>query len=211
MKISGDKKMKTNILPLPIAIGLLVGLVLIVGMLQSGGTVSAADQYREIYAMDTLAGKRRRMTELSPAVRRDVWRLHFENVRSSFDIDAEQSGVMDRFLDIQRRADRDAMSELEAEALAAFDDSHMRFAVFATIGPYRSVGQFCMPTLWQRVTASFTTHAQEGGCPCSIGSSFNMSCTNECGRPGGACSTTEDGCGFGWMFACDGNCATQAS
>ena len=48
-----------------------------------------------------------------------------------------------------------------------------------------------------------------GNCNCSVGSSFNMSCTNECSQGGIACLQTVDGCGFLGWYSCNGTCRTE--
>lgn len=50
-----------------------------------------------------------------------------------------------------------------------------------------------------------------GECNCSVGSSFNMSCEDTCQPSGGhiACLATDAGCGFMWMYSCNGKCRTE--
>jgi hypothetical protein len=257
--------MRTNILPLPMVVGLLVGLVLIVGWLQGEQAVSAvanwpaahaagtdktvqpagadkmhagrvrsgtaADYYREIYRMETLGEKKRAMAALSDAERREVWRLHFNDVRQHFDVTPVQSAILDQTAEAIGRHDLDALLELEREADAAFPppahaggtDKGLRFAAFATIGAYKSVGQFCPPPngKWLTVSGEFavlaaafysplTTHRSPlfADCPCNLGSGFNMSCYDPCSG-GSSCSQQPDGCGFGWLFPCNGSCRTE--
>jgi hypothetical protein len=247
--------MRTNILPLPLVVGLLVGAVLIVGWLQgeqasaeirtgngsdrtqknpvatTPGSDRADDHYREIYRMETLGEKKRAMAALSDAERREVWRLHFNDVRQHFDVTPVQSAILDQTAEAIGRHDLDALLELEREADAAFPppahaggtDKGLRFAAFATIGAYKSVGQFCPPPngKWLTVSGEFavlaaafysplTTHRSPlfADCPCNLGSGFNMSCYDPCSG-GSSCSQQPDGCGFGWLFPCNGSCRTE--
>jgi hypothetical protein len=85
----------------------------------------------------------------------------------------------------------------EAEAVALFP-KEIGWLVFGSVGPYKD-----KPCEFVKV------RSLSGNCPCSIGSSFNMQCNNECSAPGNSCTVTEDGCGFGWLYACSGNCQTQ--
>lgn len=79
----------------------------------------------------------------------------------------------------------------EQESLTLFPKEKGQL-LFGSIGPYIAI----CPTFM--VKTSFAN------CPCSIGSSFNMSCDKPCGT--GQCTATADGCGFAWLFPCDGYC-----
>jgi hypothetical protein len=47
---------------------------------------------------------------------------------------------------------------------------------------------------------------QMATCNCSIGSSFNMRCSDACKQGRVACLQTEDGCGFLGWYSCNGGC-----
>jgi hypothetical protein len=83
----------------------------------------------------------------------------------------------------------------EQESLTLFPKEKAEL-LFGSIGPFIST----CPQIFVK--------ASMGNCPCSIGSSFNMSCDKPCGGAGGQCTVTPDGCGFAWLFSCDGYCQT---
>lgn len=244
--------MKTNILPLPMAVGLLVGLVLIVGWLQGdfraaaeirtgngsdrilgdaaeknpvatapGSDRGTDDHYREIYRMGTRAEKAAAMRGLTAAERREVFVSNTDDTCRHFGCDGDQRAFIDLFLDFMRDPDKERGREFERRAIEIFPDEQQLGLTFYSIGPAASVGRHCMAPvtlmtvlgvgrpLTQAVLTSGS--AFTGGCTCSIGSGFNWSCDTPCRTPRDlpACDATPDGCGFGYLFPCDGQCPAE--
>jgi hypothetical protein len=68
------------------------------------------------------------------------------------------------------------------------------------------------PRIFRFLFSTVDLPRQFGGfadCGCSVGSSWNVSCSDDCAG-GKGCSTTEDGCGFLGFYACDGGCTPKA-
>lgn len=178
-------------------IGVVLGLLL--SLAASTQTLDERTAYWRVFDEKVLSEKVR-FVNASPH-RAAIWRIHLSNeIARRPHLTSEQKGLIRRALPIIATRDVEAANDLQAEIARVLPDDK---DIFTTIGKWRSVGQFCHTEKLRLSSLEF----EFGNCICSIGSSFNMQCQDVCAG-GSGCSQT-DGCGFAWMYPCNGNCTTK--
>ena len=158
------------------------------------GQLQSEAEFNEIFNNESLAEKREIWRSLTPEQKVDVWRLNFQWGIEHLNLTTEQLQYVAALSNSLPTITMEEARKLEREAHDLFPNDKATLLV-GTIGPFVSKCNVF-------VKASF----QPTSCPCSIGSGFNMSCDGECMSPNGRCTTTLDGCGFAWMYACSGWC-----
>jgi len=154
-----------------------------------------AETFWRIYDTQSIAGKKLIWRALSKPEQVDVRRLNFEWGIIYLYLDDTQIDFLGRLSTKLPTITRQQAHEFEAEANKLF--SYRQAALlFGSIGPYRPCNFLLVKLPTQR-----TLQPQ---CYCSIGSSFNMSCDTDCRT--GFCLSSEDGCGFMWLYSCNGIC-----
>lgn len=148
--------------------------------------------FRRLYDAPTIAQKKAIWRNLLYSERIDVRRINFAWGVGYLGLNEIQTEYLLRFSKALPKITKDQLDVFQIEATTLFTKEQGTL-LFGSIGPY---------------SACYTSGIEEpeGGCPCSIGSSFNMSCNNDCSSPGGSCTVTSDGCGFAWLYPCDGTC-----
>jgi len=148
--------------------------------------------FRELYGKSRVIEKKEAWLKLPASERTDVRRINFAWVIGYSNLDDVQIDFLVRFSKALPNITREQLDLFHTEALGMFAKETGQL-LFGSIGPYTDK---CVPT----------NDLQPRNCRCSIGSSFNLSCENDCGTEGPACTTTPDGCGFAWLYSCDGKC-----
>jgi hypothetical protein len=159
------------------------------------GRASVTD-FRRIYERGRIAEKKLIWETLTRAEQDDVRRINMAWGVGYIGFNQEQMNFALRFSKALPTIRLD--DPWEEEALRVFPKDVANL-IFGSIGPYTD--KPCEVS-FIKVRALF------GNCPCNRGSSFNMSCDDECSNPNG-CTTTDDGCGFAWMYACNGGCTVS--
>jgi len=155
--------------------------------------------YKTVFAMNVLADKKRFVTGLSVAQKAAIWRTHFAYILATKDLTDVQLEFLNRLSAEMDAPNLDKIKKLGDESVHFFNKD-VGTALFATIGPYTSIGTLCKNT----VTKSEVAPLDGGGdCVCAI-DHYNWSCTDTCGGAG-TCNVV-DGCGVLWMYSCSGSC-----
>jgi hypothetical protein len=132
--------------------------------------------------------------------RTNLWLTNFAYVLATENLNRPQQLFILKVADtIKGKFTREDLDSLEQEALTLFT-KELGKKTFGAVGPV-----YC-PYQDGGVVAAIKFPVQ-AGCVCSVGSSFNISCTDECKTPRIACLQTEDGCGFLAWFPCTGSCS----
>lgn len=150
--------------------------------------------FKSMYEKGRIAEKRAVWQTLTPEQRVEARRINFAWVIGYSGLTEVQMEFLLRFSKALPKITREEGDLFEAEAVGLFSKDVGRL-LFSSIGPYTD--KPCEKT----VTAELQTN-----CPCSIGSSFNMACDAGC-ISSSTCTRTGDGCGFAWLYACDGKCS----
>jgi hypothetical protein len=159
-------------------------------------TTLASDPFWAMYEMPTIAEKKAIWRGLSDEERVYVRRMNFNWGINRLRLDGEQIEYLDSLsfaLPGLTLEEADAFQR-EAEILFTVNEGYL---LFGSVGPYRPCSAFSM----RMPTESML---QPGYCNCSLGSSFNASCSGTCGP--GVCRSTSDGCGFAWLYPCAALC-----
>ncbi len=147
--------------------------------------------FRQMYEKPTIAEKKDIWHRLLPDEKVDARRVNLAWGIGTLKLTEIQIEFLLRFSKKLPTITKDEAEIFETEALALFSKETGRM-LFGSIGPY-----------------SCTSSLQPANCQCSVGSSFNMSCDGECSAGGSSCTTTGDGCGFAWLYSCNGRCAAN--
>lgn len=147
--------------------------------------------FRQIYDKGRIAEKREAWRNLLFSDQIDVRRINFAWGVGYLNLNEVQIGYLLRFSKSLPVVTKDELDVFQAEALEIFSREH-GILMFGSIGPY-------VDTCKER-----DANLQPSNCQCSIGSSFNMSCDGDCGSS--SCRATGDGCGFAWLYSCNGWC-----
>lgn len=156
------------------------------------------DPFWQIYEKETIAEKKEIWRELSAEARTHVRRMNFAWGVGHLQLSGAKVAYLARFsaaLPGISDEDRDHFQR-EAEALFTVNEGSL---LFGSIGPYVPCNVFVKESRLAFLLPN---------CPCSIGSKFNMSCSGSC-TTSSSCTTTTDGCGFAWLYACTGWCVQE--
>lgn len=157
-------------------------------------------KYRAVYQSFVLAEKRWTFIGLDKKDKADAWRIQFANWATTRDLNPRQFDDLYELSQLLNAPTQDALKAIDPVIKADFPGFD-----FEVIGPYFKRGTFCkqkgpFPTLELPLP----------DCGCSVGSSWNMSCTSDCSASNGSdCSATSTGCGFLGFFGCDGHCSSK--
>ena len=160
--------------------------------------------YKTVRGLGTFAAEQRYMVRQPIAARADLWRIKFADKAATLTLTRAQIEFLCRvslWLNDPKNNLKEGRALLK-ESVALFDLATGR-QIFGMVG-----------TSWPvcgGVQKSTVAPLEGGQCPCNQGSYFNWSCASgsSCNDPNGGCSTTEDGCGFLGLWACNGNCPTS--
>jgi hypothetical protein len=154
-----------------------------------GSPVVPSKAFKTVSEMETLLDKNRYLNTLPDEEWASAWRWWLSTKFAG--ATPEQQGFLIRF---GRSLDSKELAKgFDVEALKLFGP-----AMFSTVGPFKSVGS-CIQNSRGKLSS--------GNCYCSIGSSFNMQCENDCtSSQGNGCTTTDGTCGFLGLYNCDGGC-----
>ncbi len=148
--------------------------------------------YKHVAAIETVWDKNEYLTDLRHRDQKEwanVWRLDL-----SKQFKAADSEGRDFLIRFGRALDNPEQAKGYAtEGLKLFGARP-----FITVGKYKSWGGCKQNGVGKKMMAN---------CYCSIGSSFNMQCENDCtSSQGNGCTTTDGQCGFLALYNCDGGC-----
>ncbi len=180
------------------------------------GANAQLSHYAQINLLGSVAERREYVSKLSPTAKAEVWHEHLR-VASQF-VTPEQREFISRVSDaitsetFGSKTGRLDILRFETEALTAFADKDQRVAIFAFIGSpiTPELARMAKPVI-SKCGAVVTdkapsTNLLSRNCNCSVGSSWN-SCS-ACTTPIPWCySNPDDGCGFLYLFTCDGRCS----
>jgi hypothetical protein len=158
----------------------------------------AQSPFWEMYERDTIAEKKAIWFTLTQSERVEARRMNFAWATGRLRLSEEQRDYLQRFSTALPTITRDVLDAFQAEAIELFPIGGD--LLFGSIGPYRQCSVFT------RILPSMLIL---GNCPCSVGSSFNMSCEGTCDASAGRCNHVGSGCGFAWMYSCNGYCAVE--
>jgi hypothetical protein len=147
--------------------------------------------FKKLYNLGRIAEKKEVWQNLSPAERVDARRINFAWGIGYHKLTEPQTEYLVRFSKALPTITREEGDLFQTEAVGLFPKDLGRL-MFSSIGSYTD--KPCDPVNLQN------------SCPCSVGSSFNMSCDGDCTAASGRCSTTTEGCGFAWLYSCNGFC-----
>jgi hypothetical protein len=120
----------------------------------------------------------------------ELWLENFAYIMATEELSRDQQLAVLKVADaIQGPLTKNSLDGLSIEMRPVFEHS-LGQRIFGAIGPWK-----CTEMLGQQST-----------CNCSVGSSWNVSCNNDCTSPRIACMATEDGCGFLGFYSCSGSC-----
>ena len=154
------------------------------------------DPFALIFGLDTITEKKAVWSTLTRPEQIEVFRQNFAWGATHLDLDTEQLRFLARLSGRLGTATLPELNEFEAEAIELFPENGD--VLFGSIGPYTPCSVF--------VEKMPITLNLQNDCPCSVGSSFNMQCDGECTTAGGRCTVKGSGCGFAWMYSCNGFC-----
>lgn len=150
--------------------------------------------FKTTFALTDLTEKKR-FVNRSPD-RAGIWATWFAYDIVTHERTLEQQELFIQIASLMRTPNLKRAKGLESRALELFPNDKN---IFANIGPslcsQRSVF----------IPARLTVF---GKCNCSNGSSFNASCSDTCSG-GTGCTSNDDGCGFLWLYVCDGGCTPK--
>jgi hypothetical protein len=154
--------------------------------------------FKQVFEKGSIAQKKAIWRTLTKDEQVDIRRINFAWGVGYLNLNEIQIDYLLRFSKKLPTVKGIELDVFQAEAALLFPKDIGRL-LFGSIGPY------------EPCTASIIIGdpVPVGNCPCSIGSSFNMSCDSECSSPTG-CTVTGDGCGFAWLYACDGSCRVSS-
>lgn len=155
------------------------------------------DNFWRIYELPTIPEKKEAMRELTRDERLEVWRMNFAWGAGHLELTTEQREFLSRLSNALPTLTKRQGREFQSEALNLFPTGGD--VLFGSIGPYKPCNIFL-----QRLPSEIVL----ANCPCSVGSSFNMSCPSQstCSASGGLCTSQPDGCGFLYLYQCNGFC-----
>jgi hypothetical protein len=159
------------------------------------GQLKQETPFNRMFDAGRIAEKKAIWRGLTKAEQVEARRANFEWGIGALDLNTEQVGYLNRFASSLPTATFEQVREFQAEAMLLFP-KQKAYLLFGSIGPYRDSPCFSI---------IIGDPQPFGNCPCNRGSSFNMSCESDCESPTG-CTETQDGCGFAWLFACNGSC-----
>lgn len=147
--------------------------------------------FKRVFNASTIEEKKTILQTLTDEERYEVWNQDILWAKQFLALNEDQEEFLDEFLTSLPTMTEEKARELERDSVVL--PKNKADLIFA-IGPYQpSCGmvkiRFFKPNCW-----------------CSVGSSFNMSCDDTCAGQGGGCNSTEDGCGFAYLWSCDGGC-----
>lgn len=153
------------------------------------------DAFWRIYNLPTIPEKREALSELTHEEKVEVWRTNFA---LASDLTDEQREYLARLSIALPTMTRRELKAFETEAVRLFPVGGD--LLFASIGPYKPCDVFLteLSNLFVR-----------DNCPCSVGSKFNLSCPggSTCMSAGSICNVLADGCGFLYLYSCNGLCS----
>lgn len=150
--------------------------------------------YQSMYDLPKIADKKEVWYALTDTERTDIRRINFAWGIGYLDLTQNQIDYLLRFSKALPGITKDTVAVFQAEAEGMFSRDTGTL-LFGSIGP--TVDKRC---------GDSRGGLQPQNCPCSVGSSFNMSCDGDCTAAGSLCNVTPDGCGFSWLYRCDGWC-----
>lgn len=156
--------------------------------------IIAQDNFSVIYETPRMAEKKVLWQALSKDEQIEVRRENFAWGIQYLELSKDQSDYLDRFSNALPTITKDEAGAFETEALELFTYKEGAL-LFGSVGPFKSC----------RKEIVFIPNLQTS-CPCSVGSSFNMSCSGECTAANNRCIVAGDGCGFAWLYSCNGLC-----
>jgi hypothetical protein len=155
-----------------------------------GSPVKKNANYEHVKSLDTVRDKNLFLNSLTDQEWASVWRVHFSTYFK--DATRKQRDFLIRFG--RSLGNKEIAKGFATEGLKLFGKEP-----FVTIGHYTSFG-VCPNNSRGKLSA--------GNCYCSVGSSFNMQCSNDCSTSqGNGCTTTDGTCGFLGLYNCDGGCS----
>lgn len=154
----------------------------------------AQQRYEALFDTQSIFEKKEIWHTLTNDDKNEARRIHYAWGIHYLKLGDEQTEFLDRFVVALDKLTKEQQNAFRDEALKLFTPEQNAL-LFGSIGPYKK----CTPNI-----VSFN---QPANCPCSVGSSFNLSCDGDCTGAGGRCTTTGDGCGFAWLYSCNGFCS----
>jgi hypothetical protein len=154
--------------------------------------------FKQVFEKGSIAQKKAIWRTLTKDEQVDIRRINFAWGVGYLNLNEIQIDYLLRFSKALPTVTGIKLDLFQAEAQLLFP-KEVGFLLFGSIGPYEPCNSIIIGD-----------PQPVGNCPCSRGSSFNMSCNDECAAPNG-CSVTDDGCGFAWLYKCDGSCNTGST
>lgn len=164
--------------------------------------------YKAVTGLQVLADKKRWFVGLPDAQKGQLWRTHFAYVYATKGLSGDQLDFLLKVGDALDAFDKPSIKKLGFESVKLFTPELGR-ELFATIGSYVYQGSLCKSKLPNK-TFTFATKKTMflPECPCSLGGS-SWVCKDTCHSVAGSCAYQDAGCGFAWLWACDGTCSTN--
>jgi hypothetical protein len=170
-------------------------ILLVIALLASASLAQVnPTPFERMYDKERVIEKQAIWRGLTKAEQVEARRANFQWGIAHLNLTGEQIEYLNRFGNVLPTITKRDARDYELEAIELFPKLKAQL-LFGSIGPFTDQ---CNEQVFVKVRSFYST------CPCSRGSSFNMSCRNECAA--GGCMITPDGCGFAWLFACDGSC-----
>jgi hypothetical protein len=152
-------------------------------------------KFRSVLQLSSFKDEQQFMVSQTDTVRAGLWRDHFAANASRLNYhQLEFVYRIGQWLNNPR--DKKAGLALLKESRGKFDPE-LGHSLLGQIGTH--------PATCGATTAGYIAPLMSD-CVCSVGSSFNWSCSGSCNSGNGTCSETSDGCGFLGWYPCGGNC-----
>lgn len=152
--------------------------------------------FQKMYDTPKIADKKAVWLTLTHDEQVAVRRLNFAWGIGALHLNTVQVDYLTRFSAVLPTIERTELNTWQTEALQLFPVEIGRL-LFGSIGPFTDRCELAL----QKVSR------QPNNCPCSVGSIFNMSCDGDCTAANGRCTVLTEGCGFAWLYACNGFCS----
>jgi hypothetical protein len=150
--------------------------------------------FKQMYEKERIADKKEIWNGLSKDEQTDARRINFAWGVGYLKLNEVQVDYLLRFSKALPTITRDEADLFQTEAVGLFTIETGRL-LFGSIGPFID-------------KCGTVNLQQQGNCRCSAGSSFNMSC-DSCPMATGQCTATAEGCGFAWLYGCNGVCTSS--
>lgn len=154
--------------------------------------------FREMYDKGRIADKKAVWNTLTKAEQMDARRINCAWGVGYLNLTEAQIDYLLRFS--KALPDTDDFDAFQLEAISLFSPKDAKI-LFGSIGPYEP----CKEGLILMV--KYKPYSLLPSCWCNRESYFNVSCDGPCLSPLGKCYETEEGCGFAWLYRCNGWCS----